>query len=105
MPGGTVLEADALSDALAARRYQPRPYDGRLILIWPSERPEMEEAFVNSREAWTKAARGGAENHVLEGSHHSIFLEPRVQELAALILDCARRARAGETSSAADARG
>ena len=105
MPGGTVLEADALSDALAARRYQPRPYDGRLILIWPSERPEMEEAFVNSREAWTKAARGGAEHHVLEGNHHSIMLEPRVQVMAPLVLDCARRAREAEAGTTAGSGG
>ncbi|HKG95598.1 MAG TPA: hypothetical protein VKA84_27050, partial [Gemmatimonadaceae bacterium] len=72
----------------------PRPYRGKLTLIWPSERPEIEEAFVDSRAEWAKMALGGVESHELVGTHHSIFLEPRVSELASLVAAILERARA-----------
>ncbi len=43
---------------------------------------------------WGKVARCGLTVHEMPGEHHSMFLEPHVQQLAALWQECAQRVRA-----------
>ena len=42
---------------------------------------------------WGKVARGGLIAHEMPGEHHSMFLEPHVQQLAALWQECAQQVR------------
>lgn len=84
------------AEVAAGRKYRPRPFAGRLTLFWPTEKPM--EAYVNSPAEWTRMAAGGAEHHRLEGSHHSMFLEPLVRGLAKTLAGCLEAARASRSN-------
>jgi thioesterase domain-containing protein len=55
-------------------KYIPRIYAGRLTVFQTSEA---------LREAWAELAAEGVEYHVIGGSHHDMFREPLVGDLAA----------------------
>ncbi len=75
----------------AMRDYRPRIYEGRLTLI-RAENPNDSFEF-DSELGWGGLATEGLEIHDVPGEHETIFKEPNVQELAAIMRDCIEKAR------------
>ena len=49
------------------------------------------------RDAWARLAGGGMDYHVVPGTHHSIFREPQVRNLAERLAACLDQAENGST--------
>ncbi len=79
----------------ALRSYQPEPWSGRMLHIWAAQRPRgryCDPAFV-----WNHVAPDGFVLHEVPGNHLSMFEEPNVTALAAVLraeLDRAQSLRA-----------
>jgi thioesterase domain-containing protein len=63
----------------ASATYIPRVYAGRVTVF------QTTEAL---REAWAELAAAGVDYHVIEGTHHDMFREPLVGDLAARLGTC-----------------
>jgi thioesterase domain-containing protein len=75
----------------AMRKYQPRPYPGRLTLF----RARMQPFFSSHdpKNGWGRLAVGGLEVKVVPGNHLGMLQEPHVKALAEHLRDCLDRAQ------------
>jgi amino acid adenylation domain-containing protein len=67
----------------AVRRYDPRPYDGKILLIRSEQQPKP--VFLDHGLGWQGFAAGGMEIVTVPGDHFTIFREPGVREVAKAI--------------------
>jgi thioesterase domain-containing protein len=70
---------------LAARKYRPRPFDGRVTLFWASKDLRAKFDLV---EGWQMLARGGVDIHEISGTHLDMIKEPHVTDLAKQLTAC-----------------
>ncbi|HEY9753460.1 MAG TPA: thioesterase domain-containing protein [Coleofasciculaceae cyanobacterium] len=86
------------NDALLQMKkdYTPKPYSGRVTLFKATEkRPSIRYDSSNSPEVeWIKLVNGELEVHQIPGNHHTMLMEPGIQQLAATLQDCIDRALA-----------
>jgi len=66
--------------SLAAMRYNPRPYSGRITLLETLEQ-QLSSPLDPSR-GWHRLAAGGVESMLVTGNHLSMLDEPHVRDLA-----------------------
>jgi thioesterase domain-containing protein len=74
------FDADLLAQlTILARRYQPKPYDGRVLMIRSSEEPR---GFgLDRQNGWGTMVGPGLQMVTVRGDHLSIFMEPAITEL------------------------
>jgi thioesterase domain-containing protein len=77
---------------LAARRYAPRAYPGRLIFFRAASQT-VPAAVAKTKINWEELARGGVETHVVSCEHASMLSEPHVQVVAAKLKACLETAQ------------
>jgi thioesterase domain-containing protein/acyl carrier protein len=70
---------------LAAHRFVPRLYDGRVTLFWAGR--DLRAKF-DQLEGWQRLAPGGLEVHEIPGTHLDMIKEPHVVELADKLRAC-----------------
>ncbi len=68
---------------VAARRYDPKPYDGKILLIRSEQQPKP--VFLDHGLGWQGFAAGGIEIVTVPGDHFTMFREPGVREIAKAI--------------------
>jgi thioesterase domain-containing protein len=68
-----------------ADRYEPTPFGGRILLFRSEEEPQG--LFIDWQMGWGPFARGGVDTIVLPGDHYTVFQEPGVSGMAAVIHD------------------
>jgi amino acid adenylation domain-containing protein len=74
---------------VAINRYQPKPFDGKLILF----RAEEQDFADGPRDlGWGRIFTQGVEVHDIPGDHERMFLEPSIDILAAKLHDAIQRA-------------
>jgi aspartate racemase len=74
---------------LAAQKYCPQSYNGRVTLFWASKDLRAKFDMV---EGWQALARGGVDLHEIPGTHLDMIKEPHVSELARKLKECLVRA-------------
>jgi surfactin family lipopeptide synthetase A len=75
------------SSCLAAeKKYQVKPYAGRVILFRSSHEPVGREQ--DPRAGWSQSAARGLETYPIDGNHENILLEPQVKAVAAGLKIC-----------------
>ena len=79
---GCGLQLQRYLDA-ASRRYEPRPYDGKILLIRCEQQPKP--LFLDQSLGWQGFAAGGIEIASVPGDHFTMFREPGVGEMAKAI--------------------
>ena len=67
----------------ALRRYDPRPYDGKILLIRSEQQPKP--VFLDHGLGWEGFAAGGIQIVTVPGDHVTMFREPGVREIARVI--------------------
>jgi amino acid adenylation domain-containing protein len=72
-------------NSLAARRYSPQAYDGKVTLFWASSDLRASDDSVKG---WRTLATGGIEIQEIPGNHLDIIKEPHVAVLAQKLNDC-----------------
>jgi amino acid adenylation domain-containing protein len=77
--------------AVAERGYQPRVYDGQIVIFRASEKALR--GLEDPQGGWQKYAAAGVEIHEVDGDHGNILNEPQVRLLAASIRDRLERAQ------------
>ncbi|HYO70115.1 MAG TPA: amino acid adenylation domain-containing protein, partial [Archangium sp.] len=77
----------------ASRNYEPKPYEGSLVLLRAAEGPEGQEEDLG----WGELVRGGVEVHEVPGDHFSLIAMPHVEHLAARLRELLKRAVTGGT--------
>ncbi|HVS83325.1 MAG TPA: amino acid adenylation domain-containing protein [Pyrinomonadaceae bacterium] len=77
-------------NSLAAHRYVPRAYDGKVTLFWASGDLRASNDLV---EGWRALATGGIEVREIPGTHLDIIKEPHVAELANKLSERLERAQ------------
>jgi amino acid adenylation domain-containing protein len=75
---------------LAAWKYRPKVYDGRVTLFWASKDLRAKFDLI---EGWQTLAREGMELHEIPGTHLDMIKEPHVGELAKVLNDCLLKAQ------------
>jgi thioesterase domain-containing protein/acyl carrier protein len=70
---------------LAAQKYCPQPFDGRVTLFWASTDLRAKFDLV---EGWRTLARGGVDIHEIPGTHLDMIKEPHVADLAKKLTAC-----------------
>lgn len=97
------LKVKVFANTWAMTRYVPRPYPGQIELFLGSDSPRFSH---DPRLAWRRLAAGGAEVHVIPGSHNQItgsdgtdVEEACMQALAEQLKACIDRALADDTDS------
>ncbi|HMH45801.1 MAG TPA: amino acid adenylation domain-containing protein [Pyrinomonadaceae bacterium] len=75
---------------LAAWKYRPKVYDGRVTLFWASRDLSAKFDLI---EGWQTLARDGMELHEIPGTHLDMIKEPHVGELARMLNDCLLKAQ------------
>lgn len=87
----------------AERKYRPQLYDGRVTLMYATQRDPDQFAMPDNRLAWSEFAGGGLEVHLVPGDHTTMRYPPHVTVLAARVDACLQRAQqervAGNQSS------
>ena len=78
------------SNWLAAWKYRPKVYDGRVTLFWASNDLNAKFDLI---EGWQTLARDGMELHKIPGTHLDMIKEPHVSELARVLNDCLLKAQ------------
>jgi thioesterase domain-containing protein len=73
------IRSDALILAAAWRRYIPKPYYGRVVLLNATERTS--EYRTDRTLGWKTCAKGAVVLHILPGDHYTIMHPPHVQAL------------------------
>lgn len=63
--------------------YQPRPYAGRLHLLWSTG--GRSKGAARALEAWERLAEGGVERVEIPGVHLSVMQEPMIVEVGRLL--------------------
>jgi amino acid adenylation domain-containing protein len=79
---GCDLQLQRYLDA-AGRRYDPRPYGGKILLIRSEQQPKP--VFLDQGLGWGGFAAGGMKIVTVPGDHCTIFREPGVREIAKAI--------------------
>jgi non-ribosomal peptide synthetase component F/thioesterase domain-containing protein len=79
---------------LASRQYEPKPYDGPVVLFLSAD--EIWGPYDDPNFGWAKVARGDFEVHVMPGDHSDMFLEPGAGLLAEKLESCFSRVRSNE---------
>ncbi len=77
-------------NSLAAHRYVPQAYDGKVNLFWASSDLRASDDSVKG---WRALALGGIEVQEIPGNHFDIIKEPHVGVLASKLNDCLQRQR------------
>ncbi len=85
-----VLHSVTEFNSLAAHRYVPRAYDGKVTLFWACGDLRGSNDLVAG---WSALATGGIEVQKIPGNHLNIIKEPHVAELANKLTECLRRAQ------------
>ncbi|MGH9199954.1 MAG: alpha/beta fold hydrolase, partial [Vicinamibacterales bacterium] len=62
------------------KKYQPRPYPGKVALIKARTRPAFRLSEPDL--GWSEMAKGGVDVQIVRGSHSNMLREPHVQVLA-----------------------
>jgi amino acid adenylation domain-containing protein len=83
--------------AAAERRYQPKLYDGRVVIFRASEKALR--GLDDPQGGWRKYADGGIEIHEVDGDHGNILNEPQVRGLATQIRARLEKAQSEATES------
>jgi aspartate racemase len=78
---------------LAANKSEPEPCDWPIVLIRSTAL--QRGWFRDPRLGWGDVARGGLQVHEMPGEHDAMFLEPHVEQLAAIVSRELRAAAAG----------
>jgi amino acid adenylation domain-containing protein len=86
--------------AFASQNYQPRPYDGRVLLFRRTDRPAGEHG--DPAYGWGHIVNG-LEIHEVPGNHIDMFLEPNVPAMADKLRQCLLKAQEIGTPTAAGA--
>ena len=73
------------------RAYRPEPYPGAIRVI--AARTHSLSFVTGPDLGWTALARGGVSTRIVRGAHDTILREPRVRELAAILLETLRADR------------
>ncbi len=78
--------AQTLNDAnnRAAHLYVPAPYPGYAVQLCGTDDPGT-GSMLDRRQGWREVVRGGFDIRYLPGDHHSMFAEPHVEKLAAVL--------------------
>jgi amino acid adenylation domain-containing protein len=76
-------------NSLAAHRYLPQAYDGKVTLFWACDDLRASNDLV---EGWRALATGGIEVQKIPGNHLNLIKEPYVAELANKLTECLQRA-------------
>jgi amino acid adenylation domain-containing protein len=84
--------------AFVTKKYQPKPYTGRVALFSRSDRPAGR--YRDPKFGWGEIA-GGLEVHEVPGNHMDMFLEPNVQTLATKLRACLCEAREADLAMSA----
>ena len=84
----------------ALAKWRPQRYGGRVTLFWSKQYFDEEELDRAVLE-WLEFAGGGLEMHVIEGSHHSLFRQPVIDEVASKLDQCIEQALVGYDISGA----
>jgi amino acid adenylation domain-containing protein len=79
----------------ASKNYQPRPYDGRVLLFRRADRPTG--PYRDPEYGWRGLA-SGLEIHEVPGNHIDMFLDPNVPVMAQKLRECLLEAQ--ETNQA-----
>ena len=74
----------------AAAQYVLRPYGGKATLVRAAEKSLRSSA--DPHRAW-EGLTNTLETHEIASDHYDLLIEPRVQDLAALLKDCIQRAK------------
>ncbi|MGA3213426.1 MAG: thioesterase domain-containing protein [Terriglobales bacterium] len=97
---GGGVQFDARLDA-AVQQYEPKPYPGRVVALYPSQLPSYRHPHAN----WADLVTGGFESYAVTGNHKTMMEESGVAELAARIENCiAGLPSAGDTHVRGDGR-
>ena len=72
----------------AVGRYQPAPFEGRVAVFQPVERPDI----VDHATGWRKVVPGNVEQFDIPGDHGKMLEEPHVQAFANSLAGCLRHA-------------
>jgi len=83
-----VLHSLTECNSLAAHRYVPQGYDGKVTLFWASGDLRASNDLV---EGWRALAIGGIEVQEIPGNHLNIIKEPHVEVLANKLSECLSR--------------
>ena len=73
----------------AMRRYQPKPYDGKVAMFLAEDAPDRTR--LDLRLLWVEYATSGLEVHAIPGAHGDILDEPHVGVLASRLRSCLGR--------------
>lgn len=85
-------------NSLAARRYSPQAYDGKVTLFWASGDLRASNDLV---EGWRALLPGGIEVQEIPGTHLDIIKEPHVGKLARKLSECLERAKSAASNPTA----
>lgn len=77
----------------AMRRYQPRPYPGRVCLLTTPDSPFAKQG---ERGGWQELALGGLDTQVVPGNHSTMLSESHVGVLAETLRRCLQDAQASQ---------
>ena len=91
---------------VAIRNYLPKPYSGRVLLIWSAS--ELEQDVQDCEMSWSGLLLGGTEVQYVAAGHRGMFLEPSVGILANILrnsLSQARELNEGFSSKSSDRSG
>jgi thioesterase domain-containing protein len=70
----------------AGRRYQVKPYPGRVILLRGTKMfKRFKGCVVDPHGGWGKFAGGGVEMHMINGHHTKLLREPKIRRLVRII--------------------
>jgi acyl-CoA synthetase (AMP-forming)/AMP-acid ligase II/thioesterase domain-containing protein/acyl carrier protein len=69
--------------ALTLRHYQPKPWSGRTLHLWPAQRPKG--AFHDPEFIWGHVSPAGFVFHEVPGDHFSMMREPNVSAIAEIL--------------------
>ena len=86
----------------AIRNYVPKPYAGRILLIWSAS--EIEQDVKNREISWRGLLGPDSEVHYIPAGHRDMFLEPNVGVLADILNRSLSQARSLGESISGDGR-
>ena len=69
----------------AIHLYVPAPYSGHAVVFCGTDDPGT-GSMLDRRQGWREVVRGGCDIRYLPGDHHSMFAEPHVEKLAAVLM-------------------
>jgi thioesterase domain-containing protein len=72
-------------------QYEPKPYAGKITLMWCAETPTR--CYRDRRIAWSQIAQAGLEIHTIPGNHMTMVEPPHVDVMAEVLTRCLQRAR------------